>query len=110
MVSNVSYHEANECGKRPGTIRTKRLPSIKCKLDGPATAFKLPPKKDACPQEKPTDLEQIAKDAVAALKDEWSIGTFSTFCDEGDYDSAEDEDIVAMLLPFLKKAREGGDK
>ena len=51
-------------------------------------------------------IEELAKEAVEALKDEWEIGTSSRFCDDPpDWDSASDEDIAAKLIPFLERAK-----
>jgi len=52
------------------------------------------------------ELRLIARQATEKLEDQWSIGKFSSFCDERDYDTADSEEIIKVLLPFLQKAYE----
>lgn len=56
-------------------------------------------------EEKLEEMAQkMAMKAAKELKEEWEIGTFSQFCDEGDWDSASDEEIAKKLMPFFVKA------
>lgn len=42
--------------------------------------------------------------AVEALRQEFTIGTYSTFCDEVDFDEATPAEIEAVLKPYFEEA------
>lgn len=46
-------------------------------------------------------MTTILSQAVEALMKEFTIGTYSTFCDEVDFDEATPAEIEAVLKPFL---------
>jgi hypothetical protein len=47
----------------------------------------------------------LASEKVAeAILEEWSVGGSSTFCDEVDWDSAEQAEVAKLIADTLKRA------
>lgn len=65
----------------------------------------------------PRRIEEMAREIRERLEDEWNIGSASAFCDESEWDSADDAEIEAKVRPILERlireaakvARHSGD-
>lgn len=49
---------------------------------------------------------KLALEIAKAIKDEYAVGTASTFCDEGEWDEATDQEVAAIIEKVL--AEKGG--
>lgn len=55
-------------------------------------------------------LDKLAAAAADELISRYSVGVFSRFCDEdADFDYVDEEELAAVLRPFLKRAQAGGE-
>lgn len=45
--------------------------------------------------------EQMAAKIATPIKDRWSVGSWSQFCDDADWDSADDEELKAEIKRIL---------
>jgi hypothetical protein len=51
-----------------------------------------------------SDLESVAnlsREIATAIKEEWSVGTASTFCDESDWDAASLDEVAEKVAKCI---------
>lgn len=48
-------------------------------------------------------IQEVAREIRERLEDEWNIGSASAFCDESEWDSADDAEIEGKVRPILER-------